>query len=63
MTINLVLLANEFPPIGGGGVQRVFYFAKYLPQFGWNPAVVTIKEVFAPVYDYTLLPQLSRDHS
>lgn len=30
-----------FPPRGGGGVQRTAKFAKYLPEFGWTPTVVT----------------------
>lgn len=31
----------RFPPHGGGGVQRNAYFARYLPQFGWMPHVLT----------------------
>ena len=32
-----------FPPLGGGGVQRMLKFAKYLPDFGWQPVVLTVK--------------------
>ena len=56
-----LIIANDFPPIGGAGVQRPFYFAKYLPRFGWLPTVVTIKEVIFPVHDYSLLGQLPPD--
>lgn len=37
----LLLLAFYFPPLGGGGVQRAEKFAKYLPDFGFDPIVVT----------------------
>jgi glycosyltransferase involved in cell wall biosynthesis len=30
-----------FPPLGGAGVPRVLKFVKYLPEFGWDVAVVT----------------------
>lgn len=53
-----LFFANDFPPIGGAGIQRPFYFAKYLPQFGWHPHVVTVKDVSFPVKDATLLDQL-----
>ncbi len=31
----------RFPPHGGGGVQRVAYFTRYLPENGWQPHVLT----------------------
>lgn len=37
----LLCIAYYFPPQGGGGVQRVAKFVKYLPQFGWQPTVLT----------------------
>ena len=30
-----------FPPVGGAGVPRMLKFVKYLPEFGWDVAVVT----------------------
>jgi glycosyltransferase involved in cell wall biosynthesis len=38
---NVLFLAYHFPPIGGGGVQRNAKFARYLPEFGHVPIVVT----------------------
>ncbi len=38
----LLLFAYFFPPTGGAGVQRVVKFAKYLPEWGWIPTVVTV---------------------
>jgi len=37
----VLYLAFYFPPLGGGGVQRAAKFAKYLPEFGFEPWVVT----------------------
>jgi glycosyltransferase involved in cell wall biosynthesis len=41
-TVSRVLfLAYYFPPHGGGGVQRSLNFARHLPAFGYECAVVT----------------------
>jgi glycosyltransferase involved in cell wall biosynthesis len=37
----VLFLAYYFPPIGGAGVQRSVKFARYLPEYGWQPVVVT----------------------
>jgi glycosyltransferase involved in cell wall biosynthesis len=38
---NVLFLAYHFPPIGGAGVQRNLKFVRYLPDFGYESAVVT----------------------
>ncbi len=38
---HLLFVAYFFPPLGGAGVQRSLKFAKYLPDFGWIPHVLT----------------------
>jgi glycosyltransferase involved in cell wall biosynthesis len=38
---SVLYLAYFFPPRGGAGVQRSLKFAKYLPEFGWRPIVVS----------------------
>lgn len=38
----LLVLAYYFPPMGMSGVQRVAKLVKYLPQFGWDPVVITV---------------------
>jgi glycosyltransferase involved in cell wall biosynthesis len=55
---NVLLLASEFPPVANAGVQRPLYFAKYLPQSGWVPLVLTVKDVMHFAYDYSLLDLL-----
>jgi glycosyltransferase involved in cell wall biosynthesis len=37
----VLYLAFYYPPLGGAGVQRAAKFAKYLPEFGFDPVVVT----------------------
>lgn len=51
----VVLMTYEFPPSGGGGVQRCAKFARYLPEFGWTPLVVTSSPVPGRPYDESLL--------
>ena len=37
----ILYLAYHFPPIGGAGVQRNAKFVRYLPEFGYDPIVIT----------------------
>ncbi len=41
--------------MGMGGTQRSAKFAKYLPEFGWEPIVVTVKDVHYYAHDASLL--------
>ncbi len=38
---NVLIIAYQFPPMGGSGVQRTAKFVKYLRSFGWEPTVLT----------------------
>lgn len=39
----LLMVAYHFPPLAGSsGIQRTLRFAKYLPDFGWEPIVLTV---------------------
>jgi glycosyltransferase involved in cell wall biosynthesis len=39
------MIAYHFPPLSGSsGVQRTLRFAQHLPQFGWEPAILTVSE-------------------
>ncbi len=46
--------------MGMGGTQRASKFAKYLPHFGWEPLVVTVKDVHYYAHDPSLLDELDR---
>jgi len=37
----VLIVTFDFPPQGGTGAIRVTKFAKYLPEFGWQPIVLT----------------------
>ena len=39
----VLVVAYYFPPMGLSGVQRTLKFVKYLPQFGWQPTVLTVE--------------------
>jgi glycosyltransferase involved in cell wall biosynthesis len=39
--LRVLYLAYYFPPLGGAGVQRAVKFARYLPEFGFEPVLVT----------------------
>jgi glycosyltransferase involved in cell wall biosynthesis len=55
---NVLVIAYYFPPLGLSGVQRTLKFVKYLPQFGWQPTVVTVTPTGYFAEDYTLLDEL-----
>ena len=40
----VLMIAYYFPPMGGAGVQRTLKFVKYLPEFGWQPHVLTVRD-------------------
>ena len=42
-----LLITYYFPPSGGPGVQRMLKFAKYLPEWGWQPTVLTVDPEYA----------------
>jgi glycosyltransferase involved in cell wall biosynthesis len=52
----VLIITYYWPPSGGAGVQRWLKFAKYLPQFGWDPVVVTVDPEYAayPAIDHSL---------
>jgi len=55
----VLIISYYFPPSGGAGVQRVLKFVKYLPQFGWEPVVLTADEnADFPARDSTLLSEI-----
>lgn len=40
----VLMIAYHFPPLAGSsGVQRALRFVQYLPSFGWEPIVLTVR--------------------
>ena len=53
----VLLIAYYFPPMGLSGVQRTVKFAKFLPQYGWKPTVLTVEPTGYYAFDDTLLKE------
>ena len=51
----VLIIAWSFPPAGGVGAIRPAKFVKFLPNFGWKPIVVTVKEKFYHRIDKSLI--------
>jgi glycosyltransferase involved in cell wall biosynthesis len=42
MVSRVLMIAFHYPPLrGSSGIQRTLKFTKYLPEFGWQPIVLT----------------------
>lgn len=55
---NVLMIAHQFPPVGGSGVQRTVKFAKYLRNFGYEPIILTRDASKAALKDETLLSDI-----
>jgi glycosyltransferase involved in cell wall biosynthesis len=59
MPRKVLIISYYFPPSGGAGVQRVLKLVKYLPEFGWQPVVLTVREdADFPARDPSLLDEI-----
>jgi glycosyltransferase involved in cell wall biosynthesis len=56
----VLLISFDFPPRGATGVLRITKFARYLPDFGWQPVVFTAAGD-SVVRDEALLGELPSD--
>lgn len=58
--MKVLIITYYWPPSGGAGVQRWVKFAKYLPENGWEPVILTVDPDFAayPVMDSSLLSEV-----
>jgi hypothetical protein len=54
----VLIVSYNFPPMGGGGVLRVLKFCKYLPQFNWDPIVLTVKQHDTDFFDKNLFSDI-----
>lgn len=55
----VLIFTYYFPPAGGVAVQRFLKFSKFLPEFGWEPIIVTVANGSYPYYDESLLKEIS----
>lgn len=62
MSRRVLIIAHHFPPSGITASRRPGSMAKYLPQFGWEPVVLTRKWRRGNCnYDPTIVPNLPLD--
>lgn len=54
-----LIITYYWPPSGGSGVQRWLKFAKYLPQYGWEPVIYTPENPEANTTDDALLKDIA----
>lgn len=59
--MTVLILTYYWPPAGGPGVQRILKFAKYLPEFGIRPVILTVKNGEYPARDETLVQDVPPD--
>jgi glycosyltransferase involved in cell wall biosynthesis len=57
----VLMIAYAFPPMAYAGVFRTLRFCKYLPQSGWKPLILTLKEYRDLDNDHSLLKQLPEE--
>jgi len=59
----ILIITYYWPPCGGAGVQRWLKFARYLPEYGWEPIVLTIDPEYAkyPAVDESLEKDINPD--
>lgn len=50
----VLIITYYWPPSGGVGVQRWLKFAKYLPEWGWQPVILTPSNPAFDLKDYSL---------
>jgi len=54
----ILMIINEFPPVGESGVQRPLKFLKYMVSNGWDVSVITPKRLPKTVLDATLVKEI-----
>ncbi len=54
----VLIISYVFPPMAAVGGFRVVKACKFLPRFGWQPVVLTVKDGFNYAYDEDSLKQL-----
>ena len=56
----VLIITYYWPPSGGAGVQRWLKFAKYLPEFGYEPIIYTPENPEFPAIDESLVNDIPK---
>jgi glycosyltransferase involved in cell wall biosynthesis len=54
----VLVVSHVFPPMAAGGAPRMAQFCKYLPEFGWQPTVLTTVVPAVSAFDEAALRSL-----
>lgn len=54
----VLIITYYWPPSAGSGVQRWLKFAKYLPEYGWDPIIFTPENPDFELKDESLLDEI-----
>ncbi|WP_041779720.1 glycosyltransferase family 4 protein [Belliella baltica] len=57
----VLIITYYWPPSAGSGVQRWLKFAKYLPEFGWEPLIFTPENPDFDLKDESLLKEINHN--
>ena len=57
----VLITAYHYPPLGGGGVFRSLKFSHYLPEFGYKPYVLTVKNPLLSQKDPLLMNEIPEE--
>lgn len=61
MSKRVLIITYYWPPSAGSGVQRWLKFAKYLPEFGWEPVVFTPENPDFDLIDQSLEKEIPKE--
>lgn len=56
--LKVLIIAYYFPPMGLSGVQRIAKFCKFLPEFGWQPVVLSVEPKGYYAFDESLMAEM-----
>jgi len=54
----VLFITYYWPPAGGAAIERILKFYKYLPEFGWEPIILTVDKGDFPFVDEALIAEV-----
>ena len=57
----VLIISYYWPPAGGPGVQRILKYAKFLPENGWKPIILTVNKGEYPAVDESIQIEIPND--
>ncbi|MBD3257951.1 glycosyltransferase [candidate division GN15 bacterium] len=54
----VLMISYVFPPMAAVGGYRTIKYCKFLPEFDWQPSVLTVRDGYNTAYDQSLLGKI-----